>query len=212
MYGITEILYDITFIHYDITILYPWCHIHSIHDSTPNLYGITYFILAISQRLYIWQDTCVYDIILSIYDILHGVRMETKPRYLTSHSQYMCNQTHLIDDIIHYVCMKSHPMHVGHQRHIYGITSSLDDITQVFVCHGTHYVYDIVSTIYNVTHTVCMTRQALYQTWNTFYLPSHPLYMSSHPLCRRHHTNCVRHHRWHMFAIMCSIHDTIFTL
>ena len=54
-----------------------------------------------------------------------------------------------------------------------------------------------------------MTPQALYLTWNPFNLPSHPLSMSSHPLCWRHHTYCVSHHRWHMYAIICVIHDII---
>ena len=48
--------------------------------------------------------------------------------------------------------------------------------------HGTHYVYDIISTIYDVTHTVCMETQALYLTWNPFYLvykTSHPHFMTS---------------------------------
>ena len=118
MYDIREILYDITLTLYDITILYPWCHIHSIHDSTPTLYDITYFILVTSQILYLWQDTCcVYDIILSIYDISHGVWMTILPWHPTSNSQYLCNHTHLIDDITPYVCMKSHQLHVGHHRH-----------------------------------------------------------------------------------------------
>ena len=45
---------------------------------------------------------------------------------------------------------------------LYDITATPDDIIQLFVCHGNHYVYDIISTIYDVTHTVCMTTQALY--------------------------------------------------
>ena len=36
--------------------------------------------------------------------------------------------------------------------------------------------------------------------------------MSSQPLCRRHHTNYVGHHRWHMYAIICTIHDIISSL
>ena len=116
----TGILCDITLTLYDKAILYSWHHIHSIHDSTPTLYDITYTILATSQPLYLWQDTSyVYDIILSIYDISHGVWMTIQPRYLTSHSQYLCNHTHLIDDITTYVCMKSQPLHVGHHRHYF---------------------------------------------------------------------------------------------
>ena len=105
-YDITGILYDITLTLYDIKILYSWCHIHAIHDSTPTLYDIKYPILVASQPLYVWQDTSyVYDIILSIYDISHGVWVTIQPRYLTSHSQYLCNHTQFLDDITPYVCM-----------------------------------------------------------------------------------------------------------
>ena len=118
MYDIPGILYDTALSFYDIIILNSWCHIHSIHDSTPTLYAITYPILAKSQLLYLWQDTLyVYDILLSIYDISHGVWMTLQPRYVTSHSQYLCNHTHVIDDITLFVCMKSHPLHVGQHRH-----------------------------------------------------------------------------------------------
>ena len=109
MYDITGILYDIPLNLYDITILYSWRHIHSIHDSTPTLYDITYTILMTSQPLYLWQETSfVYDIILSIYDVPHGLWMAVQPQYPTSHSKYLCNHPHLIDDITPYVCMKSH--------------------------------------------------------------------------------------------------------
>ena len=105
----TGILCDITLTLYDKAILYSWHHIHSIHDSTPTLYDITYTILATSQPLYLWQDTSyVYDIILSIYDISHGVLVAIQPRYTQSHSQYLCNHTHLIDDITQNVCIKAH--------------------------------------------------------------------------------------------------------
>ena len=57
-----------------------------------------------------------------------------------------------------------------------------------------------------------MTTQAPYLTWNPLKLPSPPLCMSSHPLWRRHNTYCVRHHGWHMYAIICIIHDIISTL
>ena len=146
---------------------------------------------------------------LSIYDISHGEWMTTQRLYLTWYPMYLCNQTHLIDDITPYVHMKSHPLHAWHHSTWYEITSTLADNTPLFVCHGTHYVYDIISIIHYVTHTVCMTTQALYLTWNTLKLPSHPLYMSSHLLCRRHHTNYVRHHRWHMCVFICTIHDII---
>ena len=57
-----------------------------------------------------------------------------------------------------------------------------------------------------------MTTQALYLTWNPLKLSSHPLWMSSRPLCRIHLIYCVRPHRWHIYAIICVIHDIISTL
>ena len=45
MYDIRGNLYDLILILYDITILYSWRHIHSIHDSTPSIYVITYSII-----------------------------------------------------------------------------------------------------------------------------------------------------------------------
>ena len=183
----------------------------SIHDGTPILYDITYSTLATSQQLYLWQDTpFVYDIIVymtshMVWEWLynHGNRHHTHsicvitPTWLISQPMYVWNHTHCMYDTI---------------GTIYDITSSLDDIIPLFKYLGTHYFYDIISNMYDVTHTVCMTTQALYVSWNPFYLPSRLLYISSHPLCRRHHTNNVRDHRWHMYAIMCTIHDTISTL
>ena len=213
MYHITRILYDITLTLYDITIRYSWHHIHSIHGSTPRLYDITYTIFVWSQPLYLWQDTSyVYGIIFSTYDISHCLPMKILQWYLTWCSQYLCNHTHLIDDITTYVFMKSHQLHIGHHRH-YLWHHNLSWWHHNIVCMSWHPLcFDVISTIYDVTQTVCMKTQALYLTWNPFYLKSHLLYTSSQPLCRTHHTNYVRHHRWHMYAIMCTIHDTISTL
>ena len=93
----------------------------------------------------------------------------------------------------------------------YDITSTLAGNTPLFVCHGTPSVYDIICIIYDVTYTVFMMTQSLYLTWKPLKLPSHLLYMLSHTLCRRRHTYCVRHHRWHIYAIICIIHDLILT-
>ena len=116
--------------------------------------------------------------------------------------------------------MTSQPMCIWNHTHcmydtigtLYDITSTLADSKQLFVCHGTPSVYDIICIICYVTHTVCRTTKALYLTWNQLKLPSLPLYMSSHPLCWRQHTYCVRHHRQHMYATICIIHDIISTL
>ena len=118
-------------------------------------------------------------------------------RLMTSQPMYVWNHTHCMYDTI---------------VHFYDITSTLAGNTPLFVCYGTHSVYDIIYIIYDVTHRVCMPTQALYLTWNLLKLPSHPLYVSSNTLCWRHHTYSVRHHRWHMYAIICIIHDIISTL
>ena len=133
--------------------------------------------------------------------------MTTQQLYLTWYPMYLYNDTHLIDDITHYVCMKLHLLHAWHLGILYDIISTLADNTPLFVCHGTHSVYDIIF-IYDVTHPLCMTTQALYLPWNPLNMPSHPLYMSSHPLCWRHHTYCVSHHRSHMYAITPSLSKT----
>ena len=156
----------------------------------------------------------------------------TPSMFLTSYSVYMTS--HMVNEWKHndciwrdtqYICVikptwltTSHPMYVRNYTHclydtigsLYDITSTLADNKPLFECHGTHSVYVIIYNMYDVTHTGCVTTQALYLTWNPFKQPSHPIYLSSHPLSQRHH--CVRHHRWHMYAIICVIHDIISTL
>ena len=51
MYDIIWILCEITTTLCDITRLYPWHHIHSIHDITPTVYDITYTLLVTLQPL-----------------------------------------------------------------------------------------------------------------------------------------------------------------
>ena len=124
---------------YKITILYSWLHIHSIHDSTPTLYDITYSILAISQPLYLDKTPPMF---MTSYSVC-----------MTSHMVYAWWYNHGIWHHTHCVCvisstwlMISQTMYVWNHTHcmldtigtIYDITSSLDDIIQFSVCHGTH--------------------------------------------------------------------------
>ena len=170
---------------------YLWHHSHCNYDKTPTMFLTLYSVYMTSHMVNewhhndsIWHDTICICVI--------------KPTWLmTSHPRYVWNHTHCMYDTI---------------GTLYDITSTLAGNTPLFVCHGTHSVYDIICIIYDVTHTVCVTTQALYLTWNLWKLSSHPLYVSSHPLCRRHHSSCVRHHRWHMYAIICIIHNIISTL
>ena len=138
--------------------------------------------------------------------------MTTQWLYLTWYPMYLCNQTHLTNDITAYVCMKPHPLHAWTIGTLHDITSTLAENTPLILCHDTNSVYNIICIIYDFTHTVCMTNTALYLTWNTFKLTSLPFHMSSHPPFWRHHTYSVRYHRWHMYAIIWVIQDMISTL
>ena len=136
--------------------------------------------------------------------------MTIQPRYLTSHSQYLCNHTHLIDDITPYVCMKAHPLHVGNQRHYlrHHILSwwhhtivctswhplCLWDHIPYIWCH-THCVYDkpssisdlkyilyaITSTVYVITPTLSETSHQLCKITGGISKPSCTIYMTQYP-------------------------------
>ena len=156
------------------TVLYSWGHIHCIHDNTPTLYDITYSILATSQPL-----SYVYDSIINIYDISYGVWMTIQPLYPTSHSQYLCNHTHLIDDITPFVCMKSHPLNVGHHRH--------------YLWH--HILSWWHRTIvYMSWNPLCFWHHIQYIWWHTLCVWQHKLYiwLETHSIC--HHIYCICHH------------------
>ena len=138
--------------------------------------------------------------------------MATPRLYLTWYPMYLCNQTHLIDDIRPYVCMKSHTLHTLHQRHfIWHHIHSCWPHTVICMSWNTlclwnymHYIWCLTCCVYDY--------QDLYLAWNLLKVPSHPLCMSSHPLSQRYHTYCVMHHRWHMNAIKCTIQYIISTL
>ena len=124
----------------DIKPLYVWHHMKSRwHHNHSFWHQKTVFIT--SYPYYSWiQTQCIrhdihyncditatvtmtrhllcFYIILSVIDISHGKLMTTQQLYLTWYPKYLCNQTHLIDDITTYVLMKSHPLHVWHHRHL----------------------------------------------------------------------------------------------
>ena len=143
----------------DIKPLYVWHHMNSMwHHNHSFWHQKTVFMT--SYPYYSWiQTQCIrYDIhyncditatvtmtrqqicfyiILSVTDISHGEWMTTQRLYLTWYPKYLCNQTHLIDDITTYVRMKSHPLHVWHHRHFiwYHIRSWWQ---HTFVCMSWH--------------------------------------------------------------------------
>ena len=138
--------------------------------------------------------------------------MRTQQLYLTWYPMYLCNQTHLIDDITPYVHMKSHPLHVWHHRH--------------FIWHHIHSCWQH-TIVFMSWHTFCLWHHMYYIWCHSYCVYDYSssisdlkpvktaissLYMSSHPLCRRHHTSCVSHQSWHMYAITCVIQNIISTL
>ena len=213
MYGITWILCDISTTRKDITKLYSWHHSHTIHYIIPTVYDITYTLLVTSQP-------CNYEKTPTMFLTLYSV-------YRTSQ---MVNEGQCHDSIWHdteCICvikptwlMKSHLMYIWNHTHwtsdtigtLYDLTSTLADNTPLFVCHGTHSVYEIICIIYDGWYAVCMTSQPLHLACNLLKLPSHPLCISSNLLSQRHHIYCVRHQRRHMYVIKCTIQDIISTL
>ena len=175
-----------------------------IHDITSTLYfDITAIVTMTRHLLYI---------IISVYDISHAEWMRTQQLYLTWYPMYLCNQTHLIDDITPYVHMKSHPLHVWHHRH--------------FIWHHIHSCWQH-TIVFMSWHTFCLWHHMYYIWCHSYCVYDYSssisdlkpvktaissLYMSSHPLCRRHHTYCVSHQSWHMYAITCVIQNIISTL
>ena len=149
--------------------------------------------------------------ILSVYEISPAEWMTTQRLYLTWYPMYLCNQTHLTNDITTYVRMKPNPLHAWHHRH--------------FTWHHIHswWQHTIVSMswhklclwhqMYNIwCHRYCVYDEpSSISDWNTLKLTSLPLHMSSHPLFWRHHTYSVRYHRWNMYAIIWVIQDMIST-
>ena len=87
--------------------------------------------------------------ILSVYEISPAEWMTTQWLYLTWYPMYLCNQTHLTNDITTYVRMKAHPQHAWHYRH--------------FTCHHIHscWKHTIVSMSW---HKLCLWHH-MYNIW-----------------------------------------------
>ena len=122
-----------------------------IHDITPTVYDITYTLLVTSQL-------CNYEKTPTMFLTLYSV-------YMTSHmlnkwQRHVCisHDTECICVIKPTWLMTSHLMYVWNHTHcthdtlgtLYGITSTLADNTPLFVCHGTHSVYEFTCIIYDV--------------------------------------------------------------
>ena len=135
--------------------LFLWHHNPCNYEKTPTIFLTLYSGYMTSHMVNEWQhNDCIWHD-TQWFCIL-------KPTWLMmSQFMYIWDRTHCIHDTIGILCY---------------FISTLADNTPLFVCHGTHSVYDITCILYDVTHTVCLTTQALYLTWNLLKLPSHPLY------------------------------------
>ena len=174
-----------------------------IHDIIPNAYDIIYTLLVTSQPLYLWQDTYyVYDIILSIYDISYGVWMTRQPRYQTSHPQYMCNHSHLVDDITLCVCIKLHPLPVGHHRHCiwhhihfwWHQTNVCMSWQPLCLWHHIHYIWCHTHCVYDNTSSISDLKPILSAIKSTVYVSTPTLSKASHQLCKTSQVAYVIHH------------------
>ena len=102
--------------------LHLWHHSHCNYDKTPTMFLTLCAVYMTSHMVNEWQlNDCIWHDTQCI--------CVTKPTWLmTSHPRYVWNHTHCMYDTI---------------GTLYDITSTLADNTPLFVCHGTHSVYDI---------------------------------------------------------------------
>ena len=161
--------------------LYSWQH-------TQSIWHHVLYTCDIAATVFRQDTSYVYDIILRMYDISHGVRMMVQPRYLTSHSLCLCNLIHLIDDIPNYVCMKSHPLHVGHHRH-YLWHHILSWWHHTIVCmswhplglwYHIHYIWWHTHCVYDNTSSISDLKSILSAITSTVYVITPTVSKTSH--------------------------------
>ena len=128
--------------------------------------------------------------------------MTIQPRYLTTHSQYLCNHTHLIDDIIPWVYMKSNPLHVGHHRHSFW-PHILSWWSHTIVCmswhtvclwHHIHQTWCHTHCVYDNTSSIFDLKPILSSITCTVYVITPTLSKPSHQLCKISQVAYVCHH------------------
>ena len=88
--------------------------------------------------------------------------MRTQRLYLTWYPLYLCNQTHLIDDITPYIHMKTQPLHAWHHRH--------------FMWHHIHSFWQ---------HTI------VWMSWHTLCLWNNMHYICCHPYCVHDYSSSI---------------------
>ena len=122
-----------------------------IHDITPTVYDITYTLLLTSQPCNDEKTPTMFLILYSVYMTSHMVNEWQCHDCIWHDTECICviKPTWLMTSQLMYVWSHPHCMHdtIGT---LYNITSTLADNTPLFVCHGTHSVYEIIYIIYDV--------------------------------------------------------------
>ena len=134
--------------------------------------------------------------------------MAIQPWYPTSHSQYLCNHTHVIDDITTYVCMKSHPLHVGHHWHYFWHhifswwhhTIVCMSWHKLCLWHRIHYIRCHTHCLYDKTSFISDLKPILSAITSTVYVITPTRSKTSYQLCKTSQVAYVCdhvHYTWH---------------
>ena len=115
---------------------------------------------------------------------------------------YLCNHTLLIDDITLYVCMISHPLHVGHHRHSiwhhilswWHHTIVCMTLHPLCLWHRIHYIWCHTRCVYDNTSSVSDLKPILSGITSTVYVITPTLLKTSHQPCNSSQVAYVCHH------------------
>ena len=166
---------------------------HHFYDTTPTIFNMVSTLFLLPHPLYWWYHTnSIYEISSSIYvNIISIVYNNIFTIFVPSQPLYVCLTPTL--------SMISHPLCIWHCTHymfntrytLWGITSTVYDITPDYLWHHMHCIHVITPMISNTVSTVSVSSQPLYicflnncMLYNTpiLYMTSYAPYIMSHPL------------------------------
>ena len=171
---------------------YSWHHLHCIWHHIHFTCDLT--------ALWLWKNTyTVLHIILRVYS--HGEWMTMPRLYLTWYQKYLCNQTHLLDNITTYVPMKSHPMHAWHHRHFlwHHIHSCWQHTIVCMSCHTLclwnhmHYKWCLTCSVYDYPNSIPGLKPVKTAISSTLYVITTSRSKTSHLLCKASQVAYVCH-------------------
>ena len=124
--------------------------------SQDSIHDITFTLFMTSHTLYLWHHShCNYAKTRTMFLTLYAVYMTSQLVNEWQHNDCIWHDTQCICVIKPTWLMTSHPMYLWNHTHcmydtigtLYEITSTLNDNTPLFVCHGIYSVYDIICII-----------------------------------------------------------------